>query len=64
MSSGAVDGLSEGYAQQAGISVWPTTLFVDADGQVRFEHQGATRALIEEFSWRIDALRAERGRTR
>jgi len=35
----------------------PTTLFVDREGQIVFSHEGATEQLVEEFTWRIEALR-------
>lgn len=36
----------------------PTTLFVDPQGRVVFVKEGATDHLIEEFTWRLDAMRA------
>ncbi|MCY0985729.1 hypothetical protein OV203_01215 [Nannocystis sp. ILAH1] len=33
------------------------TLFVDHDGRIVFTHEGATERLVEEFTWRIEALR-------
>lgn len=47
----------DGYAEQVGITAYPTTWFVDPDGKIRFEIPGANAHLLEEYEWRIDALR-------
>jgi cytochrome c biogenesis protein CcmG/thiol:disulfide interchange protein DsbE len=52
--------IDAGYAAGAGIRSWPTTLFVDEKGRIRDRHVGATSNLVEEFSWRIDALKTAR----
>jgi thiol-disulfide isomerase/thioredoxin len=49
--------LDDGYVRDAGVSAWPTTWFVDRDGRIVFEKMGASAALVEEFSWRVEALR-------
>jgi cytochrome c biogenesis protein CcmG, thiol:disulfide interchange protein DsbE len=49
--------LDDGYATTAGIREWPATLFIDRAGKIRERHSGATSDLVEEFSWRIDALK-------
>src|SRR6185436_5962907 len=48
--------LDKGYAHK---HVWgyPTTWFVDPAGKIRFEKSGWSQALLEEFAWRIEALR-------
>lgn len=39
------------------IRVFPTTWFIDESGQLAFEKKGWSEKLVEEFSWRIEALR-------
>lgn len=51
------------YIEEAGYRTFPVTLFVDREGRIVFEKEGATDRLVEEFTWRIEALRrAGRGR--
>ncbi|PCC73235.1 Thiol-disulfide isomerase or thioredoxin [Nannocystis exedens] len=45
------------YASDNGYNTLPLTLFVDHDGRIIFTHEGATERLVEEFTWRIEALR-------
>ncbi|MBZ5712520.1 redoxin domain-containing protein [Nannocystis pusilla] len=52
--------LGERYAMDNGYNTLPTTLFVDRGGAVVFTKDAATEQLVEEFTWRIDALRAPR----
>jgi thiol-disulfide isomerase/thioredoxin len=49
---------------EAGYRAIPTTLFVDPQGRVVFVKVGGTDRLVEEFTWRIEAMRqdARRGR--
>lgn len=49
----------DGYLSKAGINTFPTTWFVDKDGRIAFVKVGWTQKLTEEFSWRIEALRAK-----
>ncbi|MDC0719896.1 redoxin domain-containing protein [Nannocystis bainbridge] len=49
------------WTSDNGFTTLPTTLFVDRAGRVVFSHEGATERLVEEFTWRIEALR-EAGR--
>ena len=42
----------------AQIRAFPTTWFIDPDGRVQFSAIGNTGALVEEWSWRLEALRA------
>lgn len=52
--------LDDGYvSDKAGITAFPTTWFIDKDGRVAFIKVGWTQKLAEEFSWRIEALRAK-----
>ena len=53
--------VDEGYSERAGVTAWPTTWFVDRDGLVRFVKTGTALRLEEEFSWRVEALRADPG---
>lgn len=45
------------YATNNRINAIPLTWFVDPDGKIAFQKLGATRELVEEFDWRVDALR-------
>ena len=50
--------LDNGYvAQKAKITSFPTTWFLDRDGKKAFEKVGWSEQLLEEFSWRIEAIR-------
>jgi thiol-disulfide isomerase/thioredoxin len=48
--------LDDGYVDK-NVKVFPTTWFIDKQGHIAFEVLGATEKLVEEFSWRIEALR-------
>jgi len=52
--------LDDAYVRRAGVSAFPTTWFIDRQGRVAFEQRGWTKELVEEFSWRIEALRGVR----
>lgn len=45
------------YVADNGYRTFPLTLFVDPQGRVAFTQEGATEQLVEEFTWRIEALR-------
>jgi thiol-disulfide isomerase/thioredoxin len=45
-------------SRSSGVSSFPTTWFVGADGKVAFEKKGASPRLVDEFTWRIEALKA------
>lgn len=47
----------DGYVNKAGIQAFPTTWFLNREGQIAFLKRGWTKELEEEFSWRIEALR-------
>lgn len=49
--------VDEKYLNEVGNSIYPTTWFIDKSGKVSYIKFGATDTLIEEFSWRIEALR-------
>ena len=44
------------YAHKV-VKVYPTTWFLDPEGRIAFEKNGWSEDLVEEFSWRIEALR-------
>ncbi len=46
-----------GLTGTTGILAWPTTLFIDRDGQTQFNARGNSGALVEEWSWRLEAMR-------
>nr|WP_263429724.1 TlpA disulfide reductase family protein [Nannocystis pusilla] len=52
------------WATDNGYNTLPTTLFLDREGQVVFSHEGASERLVEEFTWRIEALRDKNSPTR
>ena len=51
-----VDG---GYGRRAGVYLYPTTWFLDRQGRVAFVKGGWSEALAEEFTWRVEILKAE-----
>jgi thiol-disulfide isomerase/thioredoxin len=46
----------EGLARMTNIFVWPTTLFVDRAGRIVFSYVGASLWLVDEYTWRVEAL--------
>ena len=49
----------DGYVDaKADVKGFPTTWFIDKAGRIAFVKVGWTQKLIEEFSWRIEALKA------
>jgi Flp pilus assembly protein TadD/thiol-disulfide isomerase/thioredoxin len=51
--------LDDGYvAQRAKVTSFPTTWFLDREGKKAFVKSGWSEKLVEEFTWRIEALRA------
>ena len=50
--------LDDGYVNRIGLSGFPTTWFVDQAGRIAFVKSGWSEKLVEEFSWRIDALKS------
>jgi thiol-disulfide isomerase/thioredoxin len=46
----------EGLVRMAGINAFPTTLFVDREGRITFSYKGASLRLVDEFTWRVEAL--------
>jgi thiol-disulfide isomerase/thioredoxin/tetratricopeptide (TPR) repeat protein len=48
----------DGYVgMTAQIHAFPTTWFIDRDGKLQFSAIGNTGALVEEWSWRLEAMR-------
>lgn len=45
------------YTESSQISAWPTTWFLDRDGRIQYVAVGNTGALVEEWTWRVEALR-------
>jgi hypothetical protein len=50
--------LDNGFSKKENVRAWPTTWFIDPQGRMAFKKEGWTEHLLEEFSWRIDALTA------
>ena len=50
--------LDDGYVRKAGVVSFPTTWFVDRQGRIVFVQEGWSKHLVEEFGWRIEALKA------
>jgi thiol-disulfide isomerase/thioredoxin len=49
----------DGYVSKlAQISVFPTTWFIDNTGKIQFKAIGNTGALVDEWSWRLEATKA------
>ncbi|MTI88453.1 MAG: hypothetical protein FH748_10835 [Balneolaceae bacterium] len=46
----------DGYLTDQQISVFPTSWFVDTQSKIRFIKEGYTEKLVEEFSWRLEAM--------
>ncbi|MBA2259956.1 MAG: redoxin domain-containing protein [Acidobacteria bacterium] len=47
----------DGYVSKAEIYAFPTTWFLDREGRKVFEKSGWSEKLVEEFAWRIEAIR-------
>jgi hypothetical protein len=43
--------------EKTGIAAFPTTWFVDTRGRTAFVLADWSKRLVEEYSWRIEALR-------
>jgi thiol-disulfide isomerase/thioredoxin/Tfp pilus assembly protein PilF len=50
--------VDDGYIRKARIHAFPTTWFLDADGRIAFLKRGGAVNLVDEFSWRIESLKA------
>lgn len=49
--------LMEGdYLNTAKIQGFPTTWFIDRDGKKVFEKMGSSKRVVEEFTWRVEAM--------
>lgn len=49
--------MGENYLSQVGVNIYPTTWFVDKSGKIVYVKIGNSPKLLEEFVWRIEALR-------
>ena len=49
----------EGYVAETDVFALPTTWFLDRKGRIAFEKIGWSQELVQEFTWRIDALRSD-----
>ena len=49
--------LDEGYVSDVKVRAFPTTWFVDPEGNICFEKMGWSEELAQEFGWRVEALR-------
>jgi hypothetical protein len=51
--------LDDGFVKtKARILAYPTTWFVDREGNIVFSHSGASDVVAEEFGWRVEMLKA------
>ena len=48
--------LDTDYISKAGVSGFPTTWFLGPDGRKMFEKVGGSKHLLEEFTWRVEAM--------
>lgn len=49
--------VDDGWVGKQSVHGFPTTWFIDPRGRLAFEKTGWSEKLVEEFSWRIDALK-------
>lgn len=53
--------LDDGWLANTGlVTVFPTTWFLDSNGDLAFAKLGETKNLVEEFTWRVEDIRARR----
>lgn len=45
------------YGTKSGVHGIPTNWFIDTDGNLAFQEEGYKPNLVEEFSWRLEAMR-------
>jgi hypothetical protein len=46
----------EGLVQMANIWAFPTTLFVDREGNIVFSYIGSGDRIVDDYTWRVEAL--------
>lgn len=51
--------LDSNYVPKSGVTGFPTIWFLDADGNKVFQRVGYSKHLLEEFSWRVEAMLAD-----
>lgn len=56
--------LDDGYVRKVGVHAFPTTWFLDREGRKVFEKVGWSEKLLEEFGWRVEAIRGTTTTTR
>ena len=54
--------LDDGYLARSGVHTYPTTWFLDREGRIAFTKVGWSEKLVEEFGWRVEAIRGGEGR--
>ncbi len=54
----------DGYVRKVGVHAFPTTWFLDREGRKVFEKVGWSEKLLEEFGWRVEAIRGATTTTR
>lgn len=47
------------YGEKSGVHGIPTTWFIAPNGDLAFSKFGYSPNLVEEFTWRVEAMRAE-----
>lgn len=48
--------LDDGYVMEVGVQAFPTTWFVAPDGEIEFSKRGWSEELVQEFTWRVEAI--------
>ena len=49
--------LDDGYLDEVDLHRFPTTWFIDRQGRIAFIKEAWSESLVEEFGWRVEALR-------
>jgi tetratricopeptide (TPR) repeat protein len=52
--------LDDGWLGKVNLHSFPTTWFLDRSGKIAFTKTGWTEKLVDEFTWRIEALKSEK----
>ncbi|MCU1347004.1 MAG: resA 6 [Acidobacteria bacterium] len=51
--------MDDGWINKTGLHSYPTTWFLDPKGRIAFSKTGWSEKLVDEFTWRIEALKGE-----